>query len=124
MTPGPPRRACLQKLHTYQGNYRAFKALIAAEYNGVDIQVPPFEIGTDNKTPEFLAKSPMGKVPVLETEEGVFHASARRLRRFPRARRPTRGHARALRPARARRPVPAPAVRRTDSRPAPGRLHL
>ena len=31
------------KLFTYPGNFRAFKALIAAEYNGVSIEVPDFK---------------------------------------------------------------------------------
>jgi hypothetical protein len=37
-----------QKLWTYQGNFRAFKVLIAAEYNGIDIEVPEFA-AADNK---------------------------------------------------------------------------
>ena len=31
-------------LYTYPGNFRAFKALIAAEYAGVDIEVPEFDM--------------------------------------------------------------------------------
>ena len=31
------------KLYTYPGNFRAFKALIAAEYAGVSIEVPDFK---------------------------------------------------------------------------------
>ena len=31
---------------------------------------PAFELGKDNLTAEFLAKSPQGKVPVLETPHG------------------------------------------------------
>ena len=33
------------KLYTDAGNFRAFKALIAAEYNNVDIDVPDFDLG-------------------------------------------------------------------------------
>ena len=55
------------KLHTYAGNVHALQSLIVARYNGVEIELPPFEMGKDNKTKAFLAKSPMGKVPVLET---------------------------------------------------------
>jgi elongation factor 1-gamma len=33
----------------------------------VAIEVPPFEMMKDNKTPEFLAMSPLGKTPVLKT---------------------------------------------------------
>ena len=60
------------KLHTYAGNVHALQSLIVARYNGVDIELPPFEMGKDNKTKAFLAKSPMGKVPVLETAEGCI----------------------------------------------------
>ena len=50
------------KLHTYPGNKNAFKALIAAQYIGVQIEVPPFNMGVDNKKPEFLKLNPNGKV--------------------------------------------------------------
>jgi elongation factor 1-gamma len=40
-----------------------FKALIAAEYVGVKIELTPsFEMGVTNKTPEFLKFNPLGKV--------------------------------------------------------------
>ncbi|XP_010490215.1 PREDICTED: probable elongation factor 1-gamma 1 [Camelina sativa] len=65
-------------LHTYKGNKSADKALIAAEYVGVQIDVPSdFQMGVTNKTPEFLKMNPIGKVPVLETPEGsVFESNA------------------------------------------------
>src|SRR5207253_814315 len=56
--------------------FRAFKVLIAAEYNGVEIKVPAFKLA-DNKTADFLKKSPAGKVPVLETQHGcIFESNA------------------------------------------------
>ena len=66
------------KLYTYPSDFRAFKALIAAQYAGVSVEVPqPFTMGVDDKSPEFLAKSPTGKVPLLETSEGcVFQSNA------------------------------------------------
>jgi len=65
------------KLYTYMPNYRAWKILIAAAYNGIDIEIPPFEFGVDNKKPEFLRKNPFGKVPVLETPQGaIFESNA------------------------------------------------
>jgi Glutathione S-transferase, N-terminal domain len=54
------------KLYTYPGNKNAFKALIAAQYVGVDIDVPSdFQMGVTNKTPEFLKLNPNGKVNIL-----------------------------------------------------------
>lgn len=65
------------KLYTYPGNFRAFKALIAAEYQGIDLEVPDFDVDKSAKSPEFLAMSPMGKVPVLETPQGpIFESNA------------------------------------------------
>lgn len=65
------------KLYTDAGNYKAFKALIAAEYNGVSVEVPEFKVGKDNTTSDFLKKSPMGRVPVLETDSGcIFESNA------------------------------------------------
>jgi elongation factor 1-gamma len=78
------------KLYTYQGNFRAFKALIAAQYNNVDIEVEQnFEMSVDNRTPEFLAKSPLGKVPVLETDQGSLFESNAIARYIARIRRDT-----------------------------------
>ena len=51
------------KLYTYPGNKNAYKALIAAQYVSVDIEVPSdFQFGVTNKTPEFLKLNPNGKV--------------------------------------------------------------
>lgn len=65
-------------LHAGATNKNAFKALIAAEYSGVDVKLAEnFEMGVSNKTPEFLKMNPLGKVPVLETPEGaVFESNA------------------------------------------------
>jgi hypothetical protein len=54
------------------GNKNAYKALIAAEYVGVSIELPPFQMGVDNKTDEFLKMNPHGKVPVMSTPEGAI----------------------------------------------------
>lgn len=64
-------------LYTDAGNFRAFKILIAAEYNNVEIAVPEFAVGTDNITPAFLKKSPLARVPVLDTPQGsLFESNA------------------------------------------------
>ena len=76
-------------LYTYPGNFRAFKILIAAEYNGVAIDVPAFEMMKDNQTPEFRAMSPMGKVPVLKTPQGALFESNAIARYVARMRRDT-----------------------------------
>ncbi|KAL3830339.1 hypothetical protein ACJIZ3_019141 [Penstemon smallii] len=65
-------------LHATGDNKNAFKALIAAEYCGVKIELAKdFQMGVSNKTPEFIKMNPIGKVPVLETPEGpVFESNA------------------------------------------------
>ena len=49
------------KLYAPSANKNAAKALIAAEYNGVKLDQPPFEMGVTNKTPAFLKLNPFGK---------------------------------------------------------------
>ena len=92
----------MQKLYTYPGNKNAAKALIAAEYNAVKIDLPAFEMGVTNKTEKYLKLNPFGKartpycgarrrrrksaglkicpraqVPTLETPEGgIFESNA------------------------------------------------
>ena len=55
-------------LYTYPNNFRAYKALIAAEYSGNKVRVvsepPEFVLGETNKSEEFLTKFPLGKVRV------------------------------------------------------------
>ncbi|KAK9995021.1 hypothetical protein SO802_024724 [Lithocarpus litseifolius] len=65
-------------LHAGSTNKYAFKALIAAEYIGVEVElVKDFEMGVSKKTPEFMKMNPIGKVPVLETPDGpVFESNA------------------------------------------------
>jgi len=65
-------------LHAGNQNKNAFKALIAADYSGVDVKlVDDFQMGVSNKSPEFLKMNPLGKVPVLETPDGpIFESNA------------------------------------------------
>ncbi|PSN40607.1 Elongation factor 1-gamma [Blattella germanica] len=58
-------------LYTYPENFRAYKALIAAQYAGATIKIAPgFVFGETNKTEAFLKKFPLGKVPAFETSDG------------------------------------------------------
>ncbi|KAL7237940.1 hypothetical protein ACSBR2_004107 [Camellia fascicularis] len=65
-------------LHAGKTNKNAYKAVIAAEYSGVKVELTPnFEMGVSNKTPEFIKMNPIGKVPVLETPDGpIFESNA------------------------------------------------
>merc|ERR1712159_466931 len=69
----------MAKLYTTKGNVSGFKAMVAALYNGVPLQVPEnFDIAKHASTKEYLALSPLGKVPCLETACGasIFEPSA------------------------------------------------
>ncbi|XP_044414924.1 elongation factor 1-gamma 2 [Triticum aestivum] len=65
-------------LHAGSGNKNAFKALIAAEYSGVNVElVKDFQMGVSNHTPDFLKMNLIEKVPLLETPDGpVFESNA------------------------------------------------
>lgn len=38
--------------------------------NGLELETPTFEMGVTNRSPEFLAKFPLGKVPAFEGADG------------------------------------------------------
>lgn len=60
-------------LYTYPENFRAYKALIAAQFSGAKVQVASdFVFGQTNKSEAFLKKFPLGKVPAFETADGKF----------------------------------------------------
>jgi len=66
-------------LFTYPDNFRAFKALIAAQFSGANVKVDAkFQYGVTNKTDAFLNKFPLGKVPAFETTDGkvLFDSNA------------------------------------------------
>jgi elongation factor 1-gamma len=74
-------------IHTYPGNYRVHKALIAAQYNNIKINVPAgFEIDKDNQTKEFESKFPVKKVPAMDTPFGPLAESGAILRYIARLR--------------------------------------
>ncbi|KAI8629052.1 glutathione S-transferase [Xylariaceae sp. FL1651] len=58
------------KIYSYPNNYRVNRVLLVAAMNGLEIELPPFTMRETNKTPEFLAKFPLGKVPAFEGADG------------------------------------------------------
>ena len=59
-----------QVLHAGSGNKNVFKALIAAEYSGVNVElVKDFQMGVSNHTPDFLKMNPIGKVCTKSSSE-------------------------------------------------------
>lgn len=70
-------------LHTPDASFRAFKALIAAEYNGISITIPKFDAS------KVSILSPTGKAPVLETPSGNIFESNSIARYISRLRRDT-----------------------------------
>ncbi|KAI0406096.1 glutathione S-transferase [Xylaria palmicola] len=59
------------KIYSYPENLRVHRALIVADMNGLEIEVPSsFTVRVDNRTPEYLAKFPLGKVPAFEGADG------------------------------------------------------
>ncbi|XP_015511533.1 elongation factor 1-gamma [Neodiprion pinetum] len=60
-------------LYTYPENFRAYKALIAAQYSGAKVKIAEdFIFGETNKSDAFLKKFPLGKVPAFETADGKY----------------------------------------------------
>jgi len=60
-------------LYTYPENFRAYKALIAAQFSGAEVAVAgDFKFGETNKTDAFLKKFPLGKVPAFEGTDGTW----------------------------------------------------
>lgn len=52
-------------LYTYPENFRAYKALIAAQFSGANLKIAPnFAFGETNKSETFLEKFPLGKVRI------------------------------------------------------------
>lgn len=55
----------LQTLYTFPGNFRAYKALIAAQYSGAKVTVAgedKFKMNETNRSDGFVKKFPTGKV--------------------------------------------------------------
>lgn len=70
-----PTMAPTYTLYSPAGSFRAFAPLIAAEYNGIDVDVV-----TEGIEAAVASMSPTGKAPLLKTPQGVIfssHAMAR-----------------------------------------------
>ena len=78
--PGAPRLAphrpvpvrVPQVLYSFAGDFRALKAHIAAAYN--ELTLVRKDAGSQDESAAFASKSPLGKLPVLETEAGGLPA--------------------------------------------------
>lgn len=57
-------------IYSYPGNFRVQRAQVIADLNGLELNQADFQMGVTNKTPEFLAKFPLGKVPAFEAADG------------------------------------------------------
>jgi len=60
------------KVYSDKHNPNLYKILIAAKYNGVNIETPEFNVEADSKNSEFLKKNLTGKVPFFESNEGTI----------------------------------------------------
>ncbi|KAI0458686.1 glutathione S-transferase [Xylaria acuta] len=58
------------KIYTYPNNLRVNRALIMADMNGLEIEIPSYTMRQTNTTPEFLSKFALGKVPAFEGADG------------------------------------------------------
>ncbi|KAK3688996.1 glutathione S-transferase [Podospora appendiculata] len=75
--------APIGKIYTYPNNFRVQRAQALAALNGHEIEIDPaFVFGKTNKTPEFLAKFPMGKTPAFESADGFCLAEGHAICRY------------------------------------------
>ncbi|CAF4942606.1 unnamed protein product, partial [Rotaria sp. Silwood1] len=67
-------KAMALTLYTFPGNFRAYKAQIAARYSGAKLTVAgedKFKMNETNRSEEYVKKFPTGKVPAYENDAGV-----------------------------------------------------
>ncbi|KAI9292731.1 glutathione S-transferase [Neoconidiobolus thromboides FSU 785] len=61
------------RLYGALNNSRVNKSLVTAKVSGVEIDFDPsFQFGVDNKTPEYIAKFPLGQTPAFEGKDGTL----------------------------------------------------
>ncbi|KAK4101233.1 glutathione S-transferase [Parathielavia hyrcaniae] len=62
------------RVYSYPNNYRVLRLHVLAALNDLTLEdAPDFQVGVTNRTPEFLAKFPLGKVPAFESGDGTLH---------------------------------------------------
>ncbi|KAJ5387238.1 hypothetical protein N7509_009779 [Penicillium cosmopolitanum] len=59
------------KIYTYPNNARVIKAQAVANLNNLELTISDFQMGITNRSPEFLAKFRLGKVPAFEGADGT-----------------------------------------------------
>ncbi|KXJ90425.1 glutathione S-transferase [Microdochium bolleyi] len=71
------------KIYSYPGSWRVERAQVAGAFNGLEVPyAEDFTMQETNKTPEFLAKFPMGKVPAFESATGYCVAESSAIARY------------------------------------------
>lgn len=60
-------------IYSYPNSYRSIRCLAVAAYNDLKVDVPDFEFGTANKTPEYFNKFQSSKVPSFESADKKLH---------------------------------------------------
>ncbi|EYE98797.1 glutathione S-transferase family protein [Aspergillus ruber CBS 135680] len=66
-------------IYSYPNNPRVIKTHAAANLNGLEVTEAPFQMGVTNRTPEFLTKFPLGKIPAFESADSsvrIFESDA------------------------------------------------
>ena len=64
-------------LHQMQISGNCYKVRLAARQVGIRLKLVEYPFGAGRtRTPEFLAKNPIGRVPLLETDDGRFLAES------------------------------------------------
>jgi len=57
------------------GSSRTNKIILVGVECGVELEVKSIENMSETKTEEYLKKNPNGKIPMLETKDGVIYES-------------------------------------------------
>jgi glutathione S-transferase len=64
-------------LHQMQISGNCYKVRLAARQLGIQLKLVEYPFGSGRtRTPDFLAKNPIGRVPLLETDEGRYLAES------------------------------------------------